>query len=225
MNFLNFSDCIYDACYLLNMGIMTFGFSLRMEGKRNVPEDGPVLVLANHQSFLDPVLVGLASGRRMHYLARKTLFRNPVFGGLIRAFRAVPIDQEGVGKEGIRTVLNLLGQGKAVMVFPEGERTRTGTMQALRPGIHLLLQRTVAPVVPMGIAGAYEAWPRARQFPIPAPIFWPAGSRSVAVSVAPPIDSRLLLELPRDHLLDELSKEIKKAVSRAEQLRNPGVQT
>src|SRR5262245_11722762 len=105
---MTFSDAIYDASYLLNAGIMTFGFSLRMEGKQHMPARGPVLVLANHQSYLDPVIVGLAANRRMCYLARKTLFRNRLFGGLIRAFRAVPIDQDGVGKEGIRTVLDLL---------------------------------------------------------------------------------------------------------------------
>ena len=198
---------------------MTLGFSLRMEGKKNVPASGPVLVLANHQSFLDPVVVGLASGRRMCYLARKTLFRNPIFGGFIRALRAVPIDQDGVGKEGIRTVLDLLGQGKAVVVFPEGERTPTGDQQAMRAGVHLLLKRTAAPIVPMGIAGAYDAWPCWRPYPIPAPLFWPARPGAIAVSVAPPIDSRHLLDLPREQFLDELFRIIKRSCARAERLR------
>ncbi|MBM4068818.1 MAG: 1-acyl-sn-glycerol-3-phosphate acyltransferase [Planctomycetes bacterium] len=216
---MTFSDAIYDASYLLNSGIMTFGFSLRMEGQHNMPASGPVLVLANHQSFLDPVIVGLAAGRRMCYLARKTLFRNRLFAGLIRAFRAVPIDQDGVGKEGIRTVLDLLGAGKGVVVFPEGERTPTGELLPMRAGVHLLLRRTACPIVPMGIAGAYDAWPRWRPYPVPAPLFWPARPGAIAVSVAPPIDSRQLLALPREQFLDELFNIIKKSCTRAEQLR------
>lgn len=216
---MNLSDAIYDASYVLNSGIMTFGFSLRMEGKHHVPASGPVLVLANHQSFLDPVVVGLASGRRMCYLARKTLFRNRLFAGLIRTFRAFPIDQDGVGKEGIRTVLDLLAQGKGVVVFPEGERTPTGSLLPMRAGVHLLLRRTACPIVPMGIAGAYDAWPRWRTYPIPAPVFWPARPGAIAVSVAPPIDSRHLLELPRQQFLDELFGIIKKSCDRAENLR------
>lgn len=218
---MNFSDAIYDAMYLMDTAIMTLGFSLRIEGIKNVPRRGPVLVLANHQSYLDPVVVGLASRRRMHFLARKTLFRNPIFGGFIRAFRAVPIDQEGVGKEGIREVLALLGQGKAVVIFPEGERTPTGKLLPLRPGVHLLLRRTAAPIVPMGIVGTYDAWPRWRKYPVPAPLFWPAGQGTVAVSVGKPIDSRHMLNQSREGFLEELFQVIKRCCDRAKELRRP----
>src|SRR5215468_8422770 len=89
----------YEATYWLSALVMTTGFSLRTVGRRNVPRRGPALLLANHQSFLDPVLAGLAARRHLCFLARKTLFRNRAFGGIIRSLHAVPIDQEGVGKE------------------------------------------------------------------------------------------------------------------------------
>src|SRR5688500_5705536 len=87
------------------------GFGARIERRHGFPEKGPVLVVANHQSFLEPPVVGLATGRRLVYLARKSLFKNAFLAGLIRSLDAVPIDQDGVGKEGIRTILNELGKG------------------------------------------------------------------------------------------------------------------
>src|SRR6266404_5069593 len=123
----NWSDrlsyCWYEAGFWLSFTGMTLAFSLRTEGYRNVPPAGPALLIANHQSFLDPVLVGLAARRHLHYLARRTLFDVPVFAWLIRHLGAVPIDQEGVGKEGIRIILQQHRAGHAVVVFPEGTRS------------------------------------------------------------------------------------------------------
>src|SRR4051812_6980595 len=100
---------------------LTLGFSVRCEGGRHVPRRGPALVLANHESFLDPLLVGMAVGRRPYYLARKTLFRNRAFGAFLRSVNCVPVDQDGVAKEGLKAVIRLLHAGEAVIVFPEGE--------------------------------------------------------------------------------------------------------
>src|SRR6185369_12543889 len=121
--------------------------SLRLRGTNNMPKTGPALVIANHQSYLDPLLVGLCARRPLVYLARKTLFKNPILAALIRSLNAVPIDQEGVGKEGIRVILEQLSLGKAVVVFPEGERSGTDEMLPLKPGILLLIKRTQAPIV------------------------------------------------------------------------------
>src|SRR5262245_2125718 len=130
------------------MAGFTLGFSYRFAGTAHVPKKGPALVIANHQSFLDPWIVGMAVKRPLTYLARKTLFRNRLFAAMIRSVNAVPIDQEGVGKEGIRAVLEALEKGQAVLVFPEGSRTPDGVMHELRPGIQLLIKRARAPIVP-----------------------------------------------------------------------------
>ncbi len=209
----------YNFCHVLQSHAFTLGFSLRTEGGSNVPRSGPALIVANHQSYLDPVAIGLASPRQLIYLARKTLFRNPIFSWLIRSLNAVPIDQEGVGKQGIRTILEQLQLGKAVVVFPEGERTFTGHMNPLKPGVHLLIKRTYAPIIPVGIAGAYDAWPRRRRLPTPAPLFWPAGKGTIAVSVGQPLDARRFAEMPRAQALHELFHEIDAMQRRAEKLR------
>lgn len=209
----------YETVYCTCAVGMTVGFSLRIEGSRHVPRTGPVLVIANHQSFLDPALVGLAAGRHLQFLARKTLFRIPAFAALIRSLNAVPVDQEGLGIEGLRTVMRQLELGKAVLVFPEGERTPDGALHPLQPGIHLLLKRTPAPIVPMGLAGAFAAWPRWRPLPVPAPLFLPAGAGTLAVSVGRPIDPGPLMKQPRAQVLEQLLAALQGQAARAHQIR------
>jgi 1-acyl-sn-glycerol-3-phosphate acyltransferase len=202
----------------------TLGSSLRLKGGRNMPKTGPVLLVANHQSFLDPPLVGLCARRPLVYVARKSLFRNPYFTFIIRGMNAVPIDQEGLGKEGIRITLDQLKRGRPILLFPEGSRTPDGKMQPLKPGIHLLIKRVQAPIVPVGIAGAYHAWPIWRKHPLPAPLFWPADANAgtIAVVMGKPIDSRRYAEMPREDALRELSDLIGREQARAEQLRRRG---
>src|SRR5262245_22731145 len=99
------------------------GWSLRCEGSRHMPRRGPALVLANHASYLDPVIVGLGVRRPLCYLARKSLFKNPLLAALMRSLGAVPLDQDSVGaREGLRVSIDLLQAGRALIVFPEGER-------------------------------------------------------------------------------------------------------
>jgi 1-acyl-sn-glycerol-3-phosphate acyltransferase len=212
-------ELLHAATRIVSNTIFSLGFSIRWEGTHNMPAAGPALAIANHQSYLDPPAVGLASTRRLVYLARASLFRNPMFGALIRSLNAVPIDQEGVGKEGIKAILQRLLAGDAVLVFPEGTRSPDGTMQPLRPGIHLLLKRTSAPIVPIGIAGAYDAWPVWRAYPIPAPIFLPASKRTIAVSIGRPLDPEPFAAMPREEAMTELAKVLAEAKGRAERLR------
>jgi 1-acyl-sn-glycerol-3-phosphate acyltransferase len=204
---------------MLSATAMPVFFNLRIEGGVHIPTTGPTLLIANHQSFLDPILLGLCTPRQLRYLARKTLFHNPFFTWLIRALGAVPIDQEGIGKDGIRTILEQLQQGAAVVVFPEGERTRDGHMQPLRPGVHLLIKRTRAPIVPVGIAGAFDAWPRTHKLPRPAPLFLPAGKGTLAVAVGRPLDAARYAEKSREESLADLFRELQSLQARAERLR------
>ena len=212
----------YDSVFLASMTGFTLGFSLRTEGMRHVPAQGPALLIANHQSYLDPPLVGLAARRHLRFLARQSLFEQPLFARLIRSLNAVPIDQEGLGLEGLRVILHYLRAGEAVLVFPEGERTHDGKLQLLRPGVQLLIKRARAPVVPVGIAGAYEAWPRRQSYPVPALLFLPASTGTLAVSIGRPLDADRLVALPRDRLLECLSVELHEVAARAERLRRKG---
>jgi 1-acyl-sn-glycerol-3-phosphate acyltransferase len=196
----------------------TLGFSFRSEGSRHVPRSGPVLLLANHESFLDPPLIGLAVRRKIYYLARKTLFRQATFGAYLRSMGTIPVDQEGVAKEGLRTSIDLLQAGKALLIFPEGERTFTGKMSPFKPGIQLVLRKVPVPIVPIGVAGAYEAFPRRAKLPRFSPLFWSSTGASVAISVGKPIPPQRYQAVGRDDLLDFLFQQVQAQVHRAEKL-------
>jgi 1-acyl-sn-glycerol-3-phosphate acyltransferase len=197
----------YDAVFWSTYTFFTFGFSMRRAGWGNVPRTGPVLVVANHASMFDPTLVGLSTRRYLAYLARKNLFEQPVLGWFIRSVGAVPIDR-GVGKDGIQAVLAALGEGRAVLVFPEGERTHTGEVQPLKPGVSLLIRKVSCPIVPVGVAGTFAAWSRFTTWPRFSPLLLPPRLSAIALSVGKPIDPARYKGMDRDAVLEDLHREI-----------------
>jgi 1-acyl-sn-glycerol-3-phosphate acyltransferase len=213
------SAVVYEFSYWAVFFLYVIGFSLRVNGRQHLPRRGPFLIIANHQSFLDPVAVGLGVPHHLHYLARKTLFNNPLLGGWLRIVNVVPIDQEGVGKEGIRNIIQRLEAGHPVLVFPEGERCEDGELHPLRPGIGLLIKRVRVPIVPAGVAGAFDAWPRHASVPVFAPLFLPASRRTVAVAYGPPRDPATLDGLSREQMLEVLHDDIAAVVKQAKALK------
>jgi 1-acyl-sn-glycerol-3-phosphate acyltransferase len=211
----------YRFGYFLTAVFFLFGYGLRIFGKSNVPQRGGLLIIANHQSYLDPPMVGVAMRRTIHYVARSTLFRSRWFAWLIDSFGAVPIDQDSTGADGIKLALRLLRAGKAVLVFPEGARTFDGRIQPLKPGVVALLRRAKTPILPVGIAGAYELWPIHRPMPKLAPLIVPRNCR-ITVVVGKPIDSTTLLHLPPFQIMDALFQELRKVQSQAEAARGKG---
>jgi len=208
----------YDFVYWSSFTIFGFGFSYRRRGWANIPATGPLLVVANHQSMFDPLLVGLASRRYLSFLARKNLFDQPILAPAIRKLNAIPIDR-GMGKDGIQAVLHALEEGRSVLVFPEGERTPSGSMQSLKPGIALLIKRVHCPIVPVGIAGAFAAWSRHAKLPTPSPLFLQPGPSTIAVSVGNPIDPTRYQGLDREAMLTDLGNEIAIQIAVAERVR------
>jgi 1-acyl-sn-glycerol-3-phosphate acyltransferase len=210
----------YEGWYWSTLAAFTYAFSLRTEGNYHIPRRGSALLIANHQSYIDPVCVGLAARRHLTYLARKTLFTG---GGLFAKFllsvNCVPVDQEGVATEGLKTTIAELKAGKAVLVFPEGERTSTGKMLPFKPGIHLIIKRAMAPIIPVGISGAYAAYPRSAPYPKLSPLFFPATKASIAVSVGKPLDPRRYAAMPRQEALKELFDKVHEQELQADRLR------
>jgi 1-acyl-sn-glycerol-3-phosphate acyltransferase len=140
-------------------------YRVRFSGRQNIPAEGGVLVVSNHQSHLDPPLIGMCNPRRMNYLARDTLFGFAPFRWLINSVDAIPIDREGIGLAGIKASLKRLKRGEMVLIFPEGTRTRDGQIGPFRPGFTALAVRSGAAILPVAIEGAFQAWPRWRNWP------------------------------------------------------------
>lgn len=130
-------------------------FRLRREGVENIPAAGGVLFVSNHVSNLDPPLVATgARPRRMHYMAKKELFRNRVVARVIRGLGAFPVDRGGADRAAMRTARDLLQAGEALLMFPEGTRSRDGELGPAWPGAGSLALVEDVTVVPVAIWGS-----------------------------------------------------------------------
>ena len=145
-------------------------FSLRVFGRENVPGKGGVLIASNHQSFLDPILIGVGLKRQIHYMARRSLFKNVFFRWFIKSLNAFPVKREGMNAGAIKQAIALLRRGEVVLLFPEGTRTGDGTVGSIQSGFGMIARRAGVPLIPAVIDGAFEAWPRTRRIFRFAPI-------------------------------------------------------
>ena len=156
---------LYRIVKLLAVLFMRAWFGLRVRGMEHVPPSGPALIVSNHQSILDPPLIGGAVRRQIYFLAKAELFQIPVFGPLIRALHARPVRREGADPRALRTAAQLLEEGKALLVFPEGTRSLDGSLREGKAGVGMLAVTSGAPVVPAYVSGTREALPKGAAWP------------------------------------------------------------
>jgi len=156
-------NAVWRSIQFVIQNLFAIWLQYRVRGLENLPE-GSALLVANHQSFLDPMLVGLSLHRPVSYLARDSLFKVPVIGWILRKTYVLPIRRDAAGTESLRISLKRLEEGYLVGVFPEGTRTRDGHLGPLKPGFVALVRRSHVPIVPVGISGAFEALPRGAFF-------------------------------------------------------------
>jgi 1-acyl-sn-glycerol-3-phosphate acyltransferase len=142
-------------------------FRLSVAGAELVPRDGALLLASNHSSLLDPPLIGCMLSRQLDYMAKAELFRIPGLGWLIRRLNAHPVDRSGSDSAALRLALRLLGDGRAVVVFPEGTRGAEGRLGPAHAGAGMLAALSGAPVLPVYIQGTGRALPRGAVVPRP----------------------------------------------------------
>lgn len=140
----------------------------RVYNRERLPDQGGFILAANHVSFLDPPFLGQACHRAACYMARDTLFRHPVSNWILRSWNCVPINRDRGDLSALRTILKLLQEGEAVLMFPEGTRSRDGQLQEARAGIGMIVAKARVPVVPMRIFGTDRALPKGKTLPRPA---------------------------------------------------------
>lgn len=151
---------IYNIFYNLAKLLARLCFGMRIVHPERMLESGPLILAVNHTSFFDPPLAGICSRRGVYYLARKTLLKWPFFGPLFPAMNVIPVERDGNDMSALREVIKKLKEGNGVVLFPEGTRSKDGHLQAGRAGIGLVIAKTGAPVLPMRIFGAFDAFPK-----------------------------------------------------------------
>ena len=135
-------------------------FGLKVIGREHLVTEGPVLIAANHESFLDPPLIGTLYHDEMFYLARKSLMTTPLLKWIYLAWNSIPVDQDRPDMTSLKTFIKLLSSGRRVLVFPEGERSLDGVIGVAQPGVGLIAVKANVPIQPIRIEGAREALPR-----------------------------------------------------------------
>jgi 1-acyl-sn-glycerol-3-phosphate acyltransferase len=189
-------------------------FRWRVFGAENVPQTGGVILASNHASYLDPPLVGSGLPRDINYMARESLFRFPGIGALLRSWNAVPVDRDGGGAAGLKGILERLLADGAIILFPEGTRTKDGKLQPARSGIGLTVIKSNAVVIPVRTFGTFEAYGRNHKFPRP---------KKVAVKYGEPMHLEELRAEAKDcskprlkEIYQEVADEIMAAIAKLE---------
>lgn len=183
----------WDFCAFLCFSALRIFYGLRRLHRERVPRTGPILVISNHQSFLDPMINGVTVwDRQFTALARDSLFVGP-WGWVLRSVSARPIKRSGGDLEAMRAAIAELEAGRVVILYPEGTRSEDGELKEFKRGVMLLVKRVKPTILPMGVDGAHDAWPRARKFPRPF--------GKVVCSCGEPLDGAAIAAMPEDQAL------------------------
>ena len=185
----------------ISVGIVWLMYRVKVYGKENIPQDGAVLILSNHQSFLDIMLCQGWLRRPFYYVPRDTLFVG-FWGWMIDSFYTIPINQEQVGIKSMRAIIDILKHGHIVCLYPEGSRTFDGKIDEIKPGFSLLVRRSGAVMLPMVIDGIFERWPRGQKYP-------KFGGR-VGVMYGKPIPADHIKEIGEEKFITEFNKTLHK---------------
>jgi 1-acyl-sn-glycerol-3-phosphate acyltransferase len=186
----------YRLVAFLLRGVFRLGYRLEVRGLGHIPASGSLVLASNHQSNLDPPLIGAFFPREISFVAKKQLFANPWLGRLIRHFNAIPLDRAGVDLRALKEIRARLAEGRDLLVFPEGTRSRDGGLGKPRAGLGLIVSAAEVDVLPVLILGSRNRpglpgfRPRLRlEFgaPIPRsclPLEGSSGSRAEAITLA-----------------------------------------
>jgi 1-acyl-sn-glycerol-3-phosphate acyltransferase len=155
-------------------------FRTSVEGAGRVPAEGPVVIAPVHRSFIDFFVVSQVTGRKLHYMAKDTLWRNARFGRFLVSVGAFPVHRESADREALRRAQAVLEAGEVLILFPEGERRSGPLVRDLHEGAAFLAARTGATIVPVGIGGTATVMPKGARFPRP---------RTVRIVVGDPLEA------------------------------------
>lgn len=212
---LESKNILYKAVYHGARALIEVFSTLEVEGWENIPQ-GSCLFASNHQSMIDPPLLGSCLPREISFVARRTLFDNPLFGFVIRACHSIPIDRGAADLGAIRAALAALAEERGLLIFPEGTRSIDGVITAAKAGAGLLACKSGAPVVPIHIRGARDVLAKGSRFPV--------GSARIRVRFGPAMTASAY-DPGKDHpeRFLEASRRILEAIKSLPDHRDPGL--
>lgn len=188
-------------------------FRPKVIGTENIPLTGGVLIVSNHPTYLDPILLAIYSPRPFSFVAKRPLFYLPIVRTFLWLTDCVPVEQDAPDRRALRLSIQKLKAGDALVVFPEGTRSDHGKLRPFQLGPAMIAVEAQVPIVPCGLAGFYEAWKMEAPIPRPAP---------VAIVFGKPFMPELNPDLPRRELLtcitEQMRSEIVKLMELGERL-------
>ena len=180
--------------------LISLFFDVRIYGRENIPRKGSILLISNHQSFLDPPLCGMALKRDCDYMARATLFDNFGLGGWMRSVNVFPVHGGAADIKTFKTIINRLKNNRMVIIFPEGSRSYDGSVQEFKNGFELIARKSNATIIPIAIDGAHLAMPRGKKY-------FRMGQK-IRLHYGRPIDPEMLKTMSRDDFVADISQRI-----------------
>lgn len=151
---------LYKVARVLVRGILHLIYRVRIEGKENIPTEGTYVVCANHKSLMDPPLLCCCLPFPVRFMAKEELFRNKLFGGLLRAVGAFPIKRGKSDIGALKSAIRMLENQEHVAIFPEGTRSKGDTMKRGKQGAALIAVKAGVNILPVGIEGDYKLFHR-----------------------------------------------------------------
>lgn len=191
--------------------LMTFYFRIRVHGLHHYPSEDGFLICSNHQSHLDPLVVGATCPRPINYVGRESLTRFKPFGDFLYFNDLIAIDREGGGLAGLKETMRRLRKKETVVIFPEGTRTHDGELQEMKMGFATIVRKVKAPILPIAFDGSFQAMPRSSWFIRPA---------RIVVVMGRPITETEYSELSDEQLGELLRSRIGECFDKARRLRN-----
>ncbi|MFA5250402.1 MAG: (d)CMP kinase [Parachlamydiales bacterium] len=202
--------------FVLLCSWLFFKFFYRLEvlgANHLIPGRG--IIASNHLSYFDPPVASVSSLEEIHFLAKKELFEIPFFGWIIRRLNSHPLTGSGADVGTFKKIITLLKENKKVLLFPEGERSLSGKLGALQPGLGFLAYMAQSPIIPLFIEGTYQAWPRDKK--------WPRLFGRIRVRFGSPIDPQEFVRLDKKTAIAQISERLEKELKDLEKSFHPGI--
>lgn len=152
-------ESTYHVCNFLFRTALKLFASLQVYGIENVPQSGPLIVVANHQSFVDPVLLGTVLPRRLRFLGKRSYFKGPIIRTILANYGAYPLNGSGKDLVALHWTFLQLEMDRTVVIFPEGTRNPGRMKYVASPGVATIALKSQAPILPVGITGTERMGP------------------------------------------------------------------